>query len=145
MASITFTDTDGTVTLDNGMTGFAGGLGSRFAGWTPYQRPIGPAATALGTGRITRFVFRTDFGASFQMRDIPNTAFGTMLRLQAHLMNGGIITVSTQDVAARTYTNVGMAPDSEVTIEQQDATALLYAMGFTVINLSGAAMICEYE
>ena len=90
------------------------------------------------------FRFRTDFGASFSIREIPHTSFATMLRLQAHMIAGGVITVTTEDAASRTYTNCVIAPDSEVTIEQQDATALLYQMSFRVINLSAAQMICEY-
>jgi hypothetical protein len=105
---------------------------------------MGPTATALGTGRVTRFVFRTDFGATFSMRDIPNTAFATMLRLQAHMLAGGIITVTTNDATNRTYNNCAIAPESDVVITQQDATALLYQMDFQVINLSAAQMICEY-
>lgn len=143
MASITFND--GTsATLSNGLTAIAGGLGSRFSAWTPFQLPVGPTAVALGTGRVTRFVFRVDYGASFSMREIPNTSFATMLRLQAHMMAGGIITVTTDDAASRTYNNCAIAPESEVTIEQQDATALLYQINFRVINLSAAQMICEY-
>lgn len=106
--------------------------------------PIGPMATALGTGRVSRFVFRTDYGAQFAMRDIPNTSFATMLRLQAHLLSGGIVTVTTGDNASRVYGNCGLAPDGNVTLQQQDATALLYEMQFSVINLDGAAMVCEY-
>lgn len=144
MASITFTDGIGTATLDNGLTGTASGVGSRFANWTPFQRPVGSQATALGTGRLFRFVFRTDYGASFSIRDIPNTTMATMLRLQAHLQAGGTVTVTTGDTASRTYTNCGLAPEGDVTISMTDQTALLYTMEMAVINLDGSQMLCEY-
>lgn len=144
MASITFTDGIGTATLDNGLTATAGGLGSRFANWTPFQRPVGSQATALGTGRLFRFVFRTDYGASFSIRDIPNTTMATMLRLQAHLQAGGTVTVTTGDSASRTYTNCSLAPEGDVTISMTDPTALLYTMELAVINLGGSQMLCEY-
>lgn len=144
MASITFTDGVGTATLDNGLTATAGGLGSRFANWTPFQRPVGSSATALGTGQFFRFVFRTDYGASFSIRDIPNTTMATMLRLQAHLQAGGTVTVTTGDASSRIYTNCGLAPEGDVTISLSDATVLLYTMDFALINLDGAAMLCEY-
>jgi hypothetical protein len=144
LASITFTDAGGTATLDNGLTAIAGGLGSRFTGWVPFQRPIGPMATALGTGRGTRFIFRTDYGASFTINELPNTAMATMLRLQAHLLAGGLVTVTTGDAANRTYTNCCLTPDGDVTIEMQDSTLLTYSMSFTLLNLGGAAMLCEY-
>lgn len=144
MASITFTDGIGTATLDNGLTGTASGVGSRFANWTPFQRPVGSQATALGTGRLFRFVFRTDYGASFSIRDIPNTTMATMLRLQAHLQAGGTVTVTTGDSASRTYTNCGLAPEGDVTISMTDPTALLYTMELAVINLGGSQMLCEY-
>jgi hypothetical protein len=105
---------------------------------------MGPVATALGTGRPFRFVFRTDYGASFGMREIPNTSMPTMLRLQAHLLIGGLVTVTTGDNASRVYSSACLAPESDVSIALQDATALLYEMQFTLINLAGAPMLCEY-
>lgn len=144
MASITFTDSTGTATLDNGLTAIAAGVGSRFANWTPFQQPIGASATGLGTGRLFRFIFRTDYGASFAIRELPNTAMPTMLRLQAFLHAGGTVTVTTGDASNRTYTNCGLAPDAEVTITLADTAALLYTMEFALINLDGAQMLCEY-
>jgi hypothetical protein len=146
MASITFND--GTsATLDNGTTGMSGGLGSRFADWTPFQRPIGAAAVSLGTGARSMFTFRTDYGASFTMNDIPNTSMDTMLRCQAHLLGGGTVSVATGDNASRTYATCCLAPDGDVSITLQDKTALLYSMSFTLINIAGSpsAMLCIYD
>ena len=146
MASITFND--GTsATLDNGTTAIASGVGSRFADWVPFQRPVGAAAVALGTGARSMFTFRTDYGASFTMNDIPNTSMATMLRCQAHLLGGGTVSVATGDNASWTYATCCLAPDGDVTITLTDKTALLYSMSFTLINIAGSpsAMLCIYD
>lgn len=145
MASITFNDGTSS-TLDNGTTAISNGVGSRFADWVPFQRPVGPAVTALGTGARYQYAFRTDYGASFSMTDIPNTSMATMLRLQAHLLGGGTVSIATGDSASRTYTTCCLAPDGDVSIALQDKNLLLYSMSFAVINIasSPSAMLCEY-
>jgi len=144
MASITFND--GTsATLDNGTTGIASGYGSRFADWVPFTRPVGPAVTALGTGLRYQYAFRTDYGASFSMTDIPNTSMSVMLRLQAHLIGGGTCTVTVDDGPNGPYTCC-LAPDGDVSISLQDKGLLLYSMSFTLINAAASptAMLCQY-
>lgn len=147
MATITFTDGTGAATLDNSTTAISTGVGSRFADWTPFQRPIGPRIPALGTGRPYQFRFRTDYGASFTMTDIPNTSMATMLRCQEWLLRGEAVTVNTGDAANRSYTTCYLAPDGDVTITLQDKNLLLYSMSFTLINgaASPTAMLCLYD
>lgn len=144
MATIVFTDGTGAVTLDNATTGISLGVGSRFADWTPFQKPIGPRVPALGTGIPYQFRFRTDYGASFSMTDIPNTKMSDMLRCQEWLLRGNSVTVNTGDNAARSYTAY-LAPDGDVSITLQDKNVLLYSMSFTLINGSAAAMLCIYD
>lgn len=144
MAYLLFDPGSGVVTFDNGLRAIASGVGSRFRSWTPTANPIGPIATALGTGRRFQFAFRTDYGASFRIDDIPNTAMATMLSLQLHLRRGNTVAVYTEDAASRSYSLCGLAPDGDVSIALSDATVLLYAMDFSLINLSGAPMVCEY-
>lgn len=147
MATITFTDGTGAVTLDNGTTSISTGVGSRFADWTPFQKPIGPRVPALGTGRPYQFRFRTDYGASFSLTDIPNTKMSDMLRCQEWLLRGESVTVNTGDAASRSYTTCYLAPDGDVTITLQDKNLLLYSMSFVLINgaASPAAMLCLYD
>jgi len=143
MASITFND--GTsATLDNGLTSTAAGVASRFASWTPFTRRVGERATALATGASFSFTFRIDYGATFQMRDLPNTTQATALRLIRHLQGGGTCTVTTNDAAARIFTNCAIDPEGDVTLEFQDATYLTYSMNLALINLSAADMLCQY-
>lgn len=146
MASISFTDAVGSATLDNGLTGVAGGVASRFAGWVPLPRVVGPVAHALATGAMQRFRFRTDYGARFTMRDIPNSSLATAHRLIVHLLDGGTCTVTTGDSASRVYATCGLAPDTEPELVPQDAAQLTYALSLSLINLAGSptAMLCVY-
>lgn len=144
MASITFTDGTGTATLDNGTTAIAGGVGSRFASWTPFTRRIGERAVALGTGATYAFTFRIDRGATFTMRDIEASAQETALRLIRHLLGGGTCTVTTGDTASRTFNNCSIDPEATPALAFQDATFLTYSLDVSVINLSGADMLCTY-
>lgn len=150
MASLSFNDAAGitgaagVVTLDNGTTGISTGVGSRFADWTPFQKPIGPRVPALGTGVPYQFRFRTDYGASFSMTDIPNTNMTAMLRTQEWLLRGNAITVTTGDASLRTYTAY-LAPEGDVSLALQDKNLLLYSMSFVLINSAAAPMLCIYD
>ena len=147
MATITFTDGTGAVTLDNGTTAISTGVGSRFSDWLPFQNPIGPRVTALGTGRPFQFRFRTDYGASFSLMDIPNTKMSDMLRCQEWLLRGELVAANTGDASNRSYTTCYLAPDGDVTITLQDKSLLLYSMSFVLINgaASPSAMLCIYD
>lgn len=148
MAYIVFNDggAGAPITLDNGTRNISSGVGSRFLDWNPFQRPIGPAVTALGTGRRYQYAFRTDYGATFTMTDIPNSKMSDMLRCQAHLIGGGLVQVWTEDGSGRNYQSCSIAPDGDITITLSDKSALLYTMTFAVINVASppVAMICEY-
>ena len=145
MASIAFNDGTSS-TLDNGTTGVAAGVGSRFANWTPFTRRVGDTAVALATGARTMFTFRIDYGATFEMRDIPAANQATALRLIRHLQGGGTCNVTTSDNSARTYSTCGLDPDGDVSLEFQDSTFLTYTLKVSLINLAspGADMLCDY-
>jgi hypothetical protein len=144
MASITFND--GTsATLSNGLTATAAGVGSRFAAWVPFTNKVGEAATVLTTGARAMFVFRTDYGATFEMRDIPNTSLDVVMRLMRHLQGGGSCTVTTTDSASRVYTLCYLAPDASLTLSQADPQLLTYTLSLSLITLGAAAdMLCVY-
>lgn len=145
MASISFTDTSGAATLDNGLTASAVSVGSRFAEWTPFTRRVGEQAVSLATGAVHTFTFRIDYGARFVMRDLPNTTQAVALRLIRHLQGGGTCTVTTGDLASRTYNNCGLDPSGNVELQFQDATFMTYSMTLSLINLAGADMLCQYD
>lgn len=145
MAYITFND--GTAAqLDNGLRTVGGGAGARFSNWVPVTVPIGPQRTNLGTGAITQFRFRTDFGATFELRDIPLSMVSVADRLRAHLLNGGTCAVYTEDATARTYATCGLMPESSPELSVQDAGGFLYTLGLSLINLASSPvqMRCEY-
>jgi hypothetical protein len=145
LANLTFTDAIGTVTFDNGLAESAGGVGSRFSAWVPFQRPIGPATTSLGTGARYQFVFRTDYGASFEIRDVPVTLLPRAIRLQAHLESGGTVRVDTNDAYGRIYGTCCLAPGATVEMQQANATDLTYSLSLALINLDAAPMLCDYS
>ena len=143
MASITFND-GASATLDNGLTGVAAGVGSRFATWTPFTRRVGERAVTLATGASFAFTFRIDYGARFEMRDLPNTTQSVALRLIRHLQGGGTCTVTTDDAASRVYTTCSMDPEGDLSYAFQDAAYLTYTMSLSLINLASADMLCQY-
>jgi hypothetical protein len=146
MAAINFTDGEGAETLTNGYTAVGGGVGSRFRGWTPFIRPIGPRETSLGTGRTYQFEFRKDYGASFRLEEIPQSELGVAMRLVAWLLAGGEVEVVTGDVAARSYATCVCAPDAEPSLTMSNDRDIRYTLELTLINVATppAAMLCEY-
>jgi hypothetical protein len=140
MASIAWTDSTGSATLENA---HAGTPASRFASWMPTSLPIGDKANAAADGQLYSYRLRTQHGASFELRDIPETSMALMLRLMLHLADGGTATVNTGDGAARSYT-VCLAPEADPPAPQlSDETFLWYSMGFTVIAPGSAdPMLC---
>jgi hypothetical protein len=145
LASIRFTDAAGTAVVTNGLDVLAKGVGSRFAGWLPFAKPIGAVATALGTGARSMFRFRTDYGASFEMRELETVRLPETLRLMAHLESGGTCAVFTDDSFGRSYASCCLAPGAEPTLAQANATDLTYTLGLTLLNLGNTAMLCDYS
>lgn len=144
MASVSFND-GSAATLTNGMTGIGAGVGSRFASWVPFTKKVGESATVLATGARAMFVFRTDYGATFELRDIPNTSLDVVLRLIRHLQNGGTCTVTTGDTASRVYATCGLAPDTDPALAFADPNLLTYSLSLSLINLGAASdMLCVY-
>jgi hypothetical protein len=92
------------------------------------------------------FTFRIDYGARFEMRDIPATNQETALRLIRHLQGGGTCSVTTSDNSARTYSTCGLDPEGTVELAFQDATFLTYTLSVSLVNLAspGADMLCDY-
>jgi len=140
----TITFNDGAArTLSNGRPAPA----DRFSGWAPRSRPIGPRSHAMADGALHAFVFRWDYGATFELRGIPAAQMATMERLVRHLATGGTIVVNTGDIASRSYT-VGLAPGAEPPDPAlSDARQLTYTMSFAVINraASPGPMLCIYK
>lgn len=137
--SLAWTDGVGAATLNNGKPV----PGDRFTAWTPFTNPIGPRYAALGTGIVFSWAHRTDYGASFQLTQIPRTSLDLVMRLVRHLIAGGAVTVNTGDSASRVYT-AGLRPDTEPTLERSDAQNIEYTLSIELINRAAADMLCTY-
>lgn len=146
MAYLQFTDTVGAATLDNGLRTVAGGVASRFSSWTPRNIPVGARETALGTGQLYLFRFRTDYSASFSIEHIPMASLDIVARLIEHLSRGGTCAVYTEDNASRSYTTCGLAPGTDITVQPEDRSEQWYRLDLTLINLavSPSTMLCVY-
>ena len=140
MASITFTDTDGTVVLENGLPG----AGARFQAWTPTPEIIGPMHQALGTGIPYVWEHREDQGASFELRYIPNNLQSDCIRLIRHLKRGGLITLACGDADNATY-ECYLWPGSKPSLSAADPKDLRRVLSLAVLNSeAGEIMSCRY-
>lgn len=142
-SSIAFTDATGAATLDNGTTAIAGGVGSRFTGWTSEPVPIGAVATGLGTGLRYMFKFRTDYRATFSLVDIPNANVTILDRLINWLRSGGTCTVTCGDSTNGVYVCC-LADGADVVKEMFNKTDLTWKVTMTLVNTAGAPMTCIY-
>lgn len=143
MASISFTDSTGAAMLNSS---WPGGAPRRFRNWRPYSKPFGEGANKLSDGQPHRFAFRIDHTASFEMPGIANSDMATLLRFVEHALgDGNTFTVTTDDLASRTYTCC-IAPGTEPDVTREDAGMLEYTLALTVVNIvtSPTAMICVY-
>lgn len=141
--SLTWTDEIGAATLVNGLPAPA----DRFAGWTPFRRPVGPRAHALGTGLPYKYRLRTDYGARFRLEYIKPTRHELVMRLIDHLENGGVVTVNTGDAAGRSYAACYVAEGFDLSgaLEQSDRRTIEYTLTLELINSGAADMLCLYD
>jgi hypothetical protein len=141
MASITFTDSVGAVTLTNGRAA----PGDRFASWTPTVFRVADRRFALGTGIAYEYLFRQDFLASFSIDGLPATQLENVSRFVRHAQQGNTFSVNTGDNSARTYT-CRLAEGAEIALAMTDPTFVEYRMDVTVSNASSPKvfMPCEY-
>lgn len=117
--------------------------GNRFHGWTPDIDPVAHREVALGTGATSQFLFRTDYLARFEIRNLRPAQHAVALRLKAHLLNGGSCTVTTADAGGTTYTCT-IAPGSVPELVFTDERMVEFTMRLALKNASAAAMICSY-
>lgn len=146
VTSITFTDTIGAATLTNGKSYPA----NRFANWAPMTRPIGDTVHRQSDGVPTHFNLRTQYGASFELRMIPQrTVSATRMdaianRLINHLLRGGSCTVNTGDTDTAAYSTCYLWPGSEPSLTLSDPNQLEYTLSLMLFNTS-TAMVCHYD
>ena len=137
--NLAWTDVVGAATLNNGKPS----PGDRFTAWTPFTKPIGPRYAVLATGVVYSWAHRTDYGASFQLTQIPRTSLDLVMRLVRHLIAGGTVTVNTGDSVPRVY-SAGLRPETEPTLERSDAQNIEYTLTVELLNRTAADMLCTY-
>lgn len=130
MASILFSDADGTWRLHNGKPWPA----SRFAGWTPDSVPFGESAARQSDGAITMLRLRTDYGVSF---DLPliHALRSTNLLLRSEEFDNAAWTKGATTVSA----NSGTAPNgSTLTADKlnEDNTTAVHTVGQAIAGLT---------
>ncbi len=142
-AGIDFND-GGAATLNNGK---AAPL-DRFADWTPREIPAGESANPQASPQRTLFRFRTDWAATFSLPYIPSAGAGSLLtiatRLVAHLLNGGSVTVNTNDAATSSYTMV-LAPGATPALRLTDKVNMEYTLDLDLASTGGAVPVCRYN
>lgn len=112
-------------------------------GWTPDVDKIGPRAVSLGTGVTSQFLFRTDYVVSFSFPYVAAIESPQALRLKAHLLAGGTLTVFTGDLAGRTYSCI-LRPGTEPSISQ-DPENLEFALDLELKNLGGTPFVASWQ
>jgi hypothetical protein len=145
--SITFND-GAAATLTNGKAV----PGDRFSNWVTVTKPVGDSANRQSDGALSMFVFRTDYGATFELTQIPVAVVGGVrsvdvaARLIAWLMRGGTCTVATGDVETNSYATCGLMPGTTPTLTLSDKRSLEYTLSLALINLAGSpvALVCHY-
>jgi hypothetical protein len=147
--TITFTDDVGAATLKNGKTS----PGDRFANWVPMKRPIGDVSYRLSDQAMTRFRTSWQYGASFELRNIPMATISSVRLVEvadryiAHLLNGGTCAVNTGDASSSAYATCGLMPGTTPSLTLTDPRLLEYALSVSLINLAGSPvqMVCRYS
>ena len=115
MASIEFTDADGTWNLHNGKPFPA----SRFGGWTQSSVPFGDTAARLSDGALTMFRLRIDYGASLQLSNLPAQRSNNLL-LRSRQLDQAAWTLG----AATVLTEQVTGPDGQATADKLRETAV---------------------
>lgn len=151
MAAITWTDALGTATLrPRRPTGV-----SRFAAWVPVQGGPADRATALGTGVVTAFVYRVDYGATCTLAGIsahPHpgclpagvSPLSLAVRLAWHLNNGGQVTVDPEVPGGPAYVCTVLPGMTIGAPQMTDATKLEYSQDYGFRSVTNAPMPHPY-
>ena len=142
MATITFTDGAGAVTLSNTLTGAA----SRFSQWVPDIERVADRKVAVGTGVTYEYLYRQDFTASFQIEHIPIAELSDVTRFKAWALAGNTFSVNTQDKNNAVYV-CRIKPGTTPQLEMEDRTLLEYRLAIEVISAASpqVLLLCTYR
>lgn len=142
MATITFTDGTGAVTLTNGLPG----AGSRFSQWVPDIDRVADRKVAVGTGVTYEYLYRQDYVASFIIEHIPLTELSDVARFKAWALAGNTFNVNTEDKNNASY-SCRIRPGTIPQLEIEDRTTLEYRLSVEVISAASPQVLlaCSYR
>ena len=142
MASISWTEGEGsgasTVTLESPRPA----PGNRFFDTVSDYDPVGDAEVTL-TGETHTFLFREDYLLSLTIKHLRPAQYANMLACKRHLMNGGEVTITTDDASATTYSNVRLAPGTKPEIKMNDDNRNL--RDFSCVLVKSSALTVNYD
>jgi hypothetical protein len=115
---------------------------NRFFDATPDYDPVGDTEVAMD-GQIHTFLFREDFLLNLVLQHLRSGQQLLMVELKQHLMNGGEVTVNTEDATNQVFTGVKLAPGTKPEIKKSDELRNLYT--FTVSLMKNSAMTVDYD
>jgi len=142
MANISWTSGVGsaavTLTLGSPMPAPA----NRFFEYTPDYDFTGESKVAL-TGIIQTFKFREDYSVSIMIRHLLPNQHSLMLMLKKHLMDGGEVTLNTEDLDTAVYENVTLMPGTKPQIKNDEDE--LQEFSFAVILRSDSEITINYD
>ena len=135
----------------NAYIAFTDGVGSAalpttlpiFENWLPDGEDIGTATVAMATGQTFKFIYRTDYTASFDITHIPAVEMSVALRLKQWLESGGTVVVVTQDLYDATYT-CWLKPGAKCALKY-DRKNVEYTLSLSLLNTVAAPMLCQYQ
>lgn len=123
-------------------------LGSRFAGWTPFDLPRQDVAETMATAALIVFDRANEIpGATFRIPMIRADATGqdSCQRLLRHLRRGGTVAVNTEDRSDRSYATCGLTPGSQPSLVRSD-DGHFYELALSLVNLAASPprLLCDY-
>ena|SRR5687768_5113409 len=131
-ATISFNDGSGVQTITPSSTV------NRLNKWRPRPQSIGERAIAVGDGAGYHWAHRTDYGASFELPNIPNTSEAVLQAFLLHANAFGLFTITSADSESNTYTACQIAPGTFMELSDPDPETLEYTLYGQVINLSAS-------
>jgi hypothetical protein len=142
--SIAFTDGTGSATLTSDSQLLP--PHDRFWAWTPLSPTTETEAASEVvslTGVTHQWAYRSDYGASFELRRIAEGSLAIADRLIRHLKTGNTVTVNTGDLDSATYT-CRLMPGSTPQRTLADEAMRWYTLALSLKNGSAAAMTVRY-
>lgn len=80
----------------------------------------GPLRNAVGNAAPHAFKFREDYFVGLEIRHLPPSAQTTALDLKTWLMDGGVVTITTDDVDDNEYEGLTLRPGTKPEFELAD-------------------------